>query len=150
MEIEAPERSRPAGSRRSKTKRNQSRSSQAHFELSPRERQILEILYQRREGNGREVQASLADPPSYSAVRTTLRVLEQKGLVRHKERGLRYVFFPVIGREKARRSALSHLMRTFFEDSIYQVVSALLDDFPMKLTNEEIDRLVVLLKNARK
>jgi BlaI family penicillinase repressor len=96
------------------------------------------------------VQASLADPPSYSAVRTTLRILERKGLVRHKESALRYVFFPAIGREKAKRSALNHLMRTFFEDSVCQVVSALLDDFPMKLTNAEIDRLVALLQNARK
>src|SRR4051794_29828284 len=104
MEIGERERSRPAGSRHKRNKRIPPRSSKAHFELSPRERQILEILYQRRECNAREVQASLADPPSYSAVRTTLRVLERKGLVRHKERGLRYVFFPAIGREKAKRA----------------------------------------------
>jgi BlaI family transcriptional regulator, penicillinase repressor len=95
-------------------RRTKLQSSKGHFGLSRRERQILEILYQRGEATGREVQESLHDPPSYSAIRATLRILERKGSVRHKEQGLRYLFFPAVERELAKRICLAPHGTDFF------------------------------------
>ena len=118
--------------------------------LSRRERQILEILYLRGRASAAEVKAAMADAPSYSAVRALLRVLEEKGHVRHQAEGLKYVYLPVVGPERARRSAMKHLMETFFHDEPEQVVAALLDVSSRRLTPEELDRMAALIEKARK
>lgn len=124
--------------------------SQRAPQLSRRERQILDILYQQGRATAAEVLANLPNPPGYSAVRAMLRVLEQKGHVRHQEQGLRYVFIPTVARETARRSALRHLLDTFFHGSAEQAVAALLDVSDSRLTDDELDRLQQLIERARK
>src|ERR671925_464450 len=94
--------------------------------LSRRERQIMDIIYARGQATAAEVTAALPDPPSYSAVRALLRILEQKGHLRHEQDGPRYVFLPTVPRDRARRSAMRHLVRTFFDGSTEDAVAALL------------------------
>jgi len=118
--------------------------------LSRRERQIMDILYQRGKASASEVRETMADAPSYSAVRAMLRVLEEKGHVRHQAEGLRYVYVPVVARDKAKRSAVKHLMDTFFHDSPAQVVAALLDVSSTRLTREELDRMAEMIEKAKK
>lgn len=118
--------------------------------LSRRERQILEILYVRGRGSAAEVRAAMADAPSYSAVRAMLRVLEEKGHVRHQAEGLKYVYVPVVGPEKAKRSAMKHLLETFFHDEPEQAVATLLDVASRRLTPEELDRMAELIEKARR
>lgn len=124
--------------------------SEEHLALSARERQILEVLYRKGEATGRQVREGIANPPGYSAVRATLRILERKGSVRHKEQGLKYVYFPAVEREPARRSALHRLVRTYFDDSIEEVVRTILNVFSARVTHEELDRLAKLLKAAKR
>ena len=121
-----------------------------HAVLSRRERQIMDILYQRGRSSASEVRDSMSDAPSYSAVRAMLRVLEEKGHVRHEAEGLRYVYLPTIPRDKAKRSAVKHLLDTFFNDSPEQVVAALLDVGSTRLTREELDRMAAMIEAARK
>ena len=118
-------------------------------ELSRRERQIMDFLYQNGRATAAEVEANLPDPPSYSAVRAMLRVLEEKGHVRHQQDGPRYVYVPSVARERAKRSALRHVVRTFFDGSPEEVVAALLDDRSAKLSDDELDRLARLIARAR-
>ncbi len=118
--------------------------------LSRRERQILDALYQRGQASAAEVRESLPDPPSYSAVRAMLRILEEKGHVKHHEQGPRYIFLPAVPREKAKRSALRHLLQTFFNGSAEQAVAALLDVSATELKPEELDRMAQLIEKARK
>ena len=118
--------------------------------LSRRERQIMDVLYARGRATVQEVLADLPDPPSYSAVRALLRVLEDKGHVHHEEEGPRYVFLPVVAREKARRSALRRVLETFFDGSTEQAVAALLDLQSSQLDPQELDRLARLIDKARK
>jgi len=117
--------------------------------LSRRERQIMDFLYQHGRATAAEVQANLPDPPSYSAVRAMLRVLEEKGHVHHQQDGPRYVYRPRVGRERAKRSALRHLVRTFFDGSREQLVAALLDDGTAELSEDELDRMARLIDRAR-
>ena len=95
--------------------------------LSRRERQIMDILYQRGKASASEVREGMEDAPGYSAVRAMLRVLEEKGHVKHQAEGLKYVYVPVVARDKAKRSAVKHVMDTFFNGSPEQIVAALLD-----------------------
>jgi len=118
--------------------------------LSRRERQIMEILYQRGKASAAEVRESMADAPSYSAVRAMLRILEEKGHVKHQAEGLKYVYVPSIGRDKAKRTAVKHLMETFFNGSPEHVVAALLDVSSTRLSGEELDRMADLIERARK
>jgi len=118
--------------------------------LSRRERQIMEAIYRRGRATVAEVLEDLPDPPGYSAVRAMLRVLEEKGRLRHEQQGPRYVFLPTVPREQARRSALQQLVHTFFEGSPEQVVAALLDQSDRKLSYAELDRLARLIDQARK
>jgi BlaI family penicillinase repressor len=122
----------------------------AASQLSRRERQIMDILYQRGKATAAEVKVAMDDAPSYSAVRAMLRVLEEKGHVRHETEGLRYIFVPSVNREKAKRSAVKHLIDTFFRDSPDQVVAALLDVSSKQLTNAELDRMAELIEKARR
>jgi predicted transcriptional regulator len=110
----------------------------------------MDVLYQRGKATAAEVQEGLPDPPSYSAVRALLRILEDKGHVRHEQDGPRYVFMPKLARDRARRSAVRHLMETFFDGSPEQAVAALLDVSSSKLSQEELDRLAQLIENARR
>jgi predicted transcriptional regulator len=121
-----------------------------HRDLSRRERQILDILYQRGRATAADVQVALPEPPSYSAVRALLRILEEKGHVRHEQDGPRYVYVPTLGRENAKRSALRHILQTFFDGSAEQAISALLDGSSAKLSRAELDRLARLIESARK
>jgi predicted transcriptional regulator len=125
------------------------KTPQTH-ELSRRERQIIDILYREGRGTAAEVQAALPDPPSYSAVRAMLRILEEKGHVRHEQDGPRYVYVPTVARDSAKRSALRHMLRTFFDGSAEQAISALLDDASTKLSDVELDRLARLISQARR
>jgi predicted transcriptional regulator len=121
-----------------------------HHELSRRERQIVDILYTQGRSTAAEVQAALPDPPSYSAVRAMLRILEEKGHVRHEQDGPRYVYLPTVARDNAKRSALRHMLRTFFDGSTEQAISALLDEASTKLSDDELNRLSRLIDQARR
>jgi BlaI family transcriptional regulator, penicillinase repressor len=118
-----------------------------HRDLSRRERQIMDVLYRKGRATAAEVRREMPDAPGYSAVRAMLRVLEEKGQVRHEEEALRYVFVPTASRGRATRSALLHLVDTFFEGSAERAVAALLDS---KLSREELNRLSRLIESARK
>src|SRR5262245_4119786 len=118
--------------------------------LSRRERQIMDFLYQSGRATAAEVQAGMPEPPSYSAVRAMLRVLEDKGHVRHEQDGPRYVYVPKLGRDKAKRSALRHVLKTFFDGSTEQVVAALLDSRVGEASEQELDRMARLIEKARK
>ena len=109
----------------------------------------MDVLYRLERASAAEVHAALPEAPSYSAVRAMLRILEEKGHIRHEEKDLRYVFIPVVPREKARRSAVRHLLDTFFEGSPEQAVATLLDVSAGDLTREEFDRLAALIEKAR-
>jgi BlaI family transcriptional regulator, penicillinase repressor len=119
-----------------------------HVVLTKRERQIMDALYRLGRATAGEIQASLPGAPSYSTVRTQLRVLEAKGHVRHEEHGLRYVYAPIVPRHSARRSALKHLVDTFFEGSSAKVVAALLGGDTAKITDDELDRIAEIVKRA--
>jgi predicted transcriptional regulator len=118
--------------------------------LSRRERQIMDVIYRKGRATAAEVLAELPDPPGYSAVRALLRILEEKGHLRHEAQGPRYVFLPTVARAKARKSALRQLLQTFFDGSTEQAVAALLDLSASKLSDEELDRLARLIDQARK
>ena len=119
----------------------------SHNHLSRRERQIMDIVYQRGRATAAEVLDALPDPPSYSAVRALLRVLEEKGHVRHQQQGPRYMFLPTVAREKAQRSALTQVVQTFFDGSPGQAAAALLDH--ATLSPRDLDRLSELIDKAR-
>ena len=121
-----------------------------HRNLSRRERQIMDILYRRGRATAAEIHEEMADPPTYSAVRAKLRVLEEKGHIRHEEEALRYVYLPTVGRDSARRSALRHVVSTFFEGSVEEALTALLDLSAARLKDEDLDRLAERIAEARK
>ena len=123
---------------------------QTHNDLSRRERQIVDILYAQGRATAAEVQSALPDPPSYSAVRAMLRILEDKGHVRHEQDGPRYVYVPTVARDNAKRSALRHMLQTFFDGSAEQAISALLDDSSTRLSDRELDRLARIIDQARR
>ena len=118
--------------------------------LSRRERQIMDILYRRGKASASEVREAMEDAPGYSAVRAMLRVLEEKGHIKHQAEGLKYVYVPVVAREKAKRSAVKHLLDTFFAGSPEQIVAALLDVSATRLTRAELDRMSEMIERARR
>src|ERR1022692_3657618 len=118
--------------------------------LSRRERQIMDILYQRGKASASDVREAMEAAPGYSAVRAMLRVLEEKGHVKHQAEGLKYVYVPVVAREKAKRSAVKHLLETFFAGSPEQIVAALLDVSATRLTREELDRMSEMIEKAKR
>ena len=117
--------------------------------LSRRERQIMDILYAHGRASAQDVLEDLPDPPSYSAVRALLRILVEKGHLKHERKGARYIFEPTITRAKAKRSALQRLLQTFFDGSTEQAVAALLEHGRATLSQEDLDRLARLIKQAR-
>ena len=118
--------------------------------LTRRERHIMDILFRLGRATADEVMRELSGDPSYSTVRTQLRVLEEKGHVRHEEHGLRYVYIPTVPRRSARKSALKHLVDTFFDGSNANVVAALLGAEGSRLSEEDLDRIADLVNNARR
>ena len=124
------------------------KKSEAH--LSRRERQIMDIIYRRGEASAAEVMADMADPPSYSAVRTFLRLLEEKGHLKHRKQGAKYIFEPTRSRRQAGRSAVKRVLQTFFDGSTEKVVAALLDVSSSDLSEEELNRLAELIEEAKK
>ena len=118
--------------------------------LSRRERQIMEIIVRLGRASAADVMAKLTGQPAYSTVRAQLRVLEQKGHVRHEEQGLRYVYMPAVARSAARKSALKHLMDTFFDGSAEKTVAALLGGEAARLSEEELERIGALIDRARR
>lgn len=121
-----------------------------HSGLTKRERQIMDVLYRLGRASAGDIMERLPGAPSYSTVRTQLRVLEAKGHVGHEEHGLRYVYAPTVPRRSARKAALKHLVDTFFEGSSAQVVSALLGGEAARVSDDELARIAELVKNARK
>jgi predicted transcriptional regulator len=120
-----------------------------HSVLTKRERQIMDVLYRLGRATAGEVRDGLPGAPSDSTVRTQLRVLEAKGHVRHEAQGLRYIYLPTVPRHSARRSALKHLIDTFFDGSSAKVVAALLGGEAARVSDEELARIAELVRNAR-
>jgi BlaI family penicillinase repressor len=118
--------------------------------LSRRERQIMDFLFQRGKASVGEVMDGIPDPPGYSAVRATLRTLEQKGRVSHEEDGRAYVYRPTLRRDAARKSALTHVVKTFFDNSAEQALAALLELKGPRLSEAELERVSRLVENAKK
>jgi predicted transcriptional regulator len=118
--------------------------------LSRREQQIMDIIYSRGQATAAEVMENLPDPPSYSAVRALLRVLEEKSHLRHTQDGQRYVYSPTIARERVKHSALRRVLQTFFNDSTEDAVAALLDISQERISRDELKRMEELIKQARK
>jgi predicted transcriptional regulator len=114
--------------------------------LSRRERQVMDVLIARGRASAAEIQNAIPDPPGYSAVRATLRIMEEKGHIRHEQQGASYVYLPKIPPARARRSALRHMLDTFFNGSPEQVMAALLDSKP---SEEELDRIAAMIESAR-
>jgi len=121
-----------------------------HATLTRRERQIMDVLYRRGRATAAEVMDDVSGEPNYSTVRTQLRVLEDKGHVRHEEQGLRYIYLPAVPRRAARKSALKHLIDTFFDGSAEQVVAAVLGGEAARLTDDDLKRIADLVAKARK
>lgn len=118
--------------------------------LTRREREIMDILHRLRRATAHEVQENLPDPPSYSAVRALLRLLEERGHIKHVEEGQKYVYSPVTPPGEARKSALSQVVKTFFGGSVEQAVTALVDSSKPRLSQEELDRIAQVIERARK
>ena len=126
------------------------KSANDHAALTRRERQIMDILYRRGRASASDVLEDLPGNPHYSTVRTQLRVLEEKGHVTHEDDGVRYVYVPARTRRSARKSALRHLVDTFFDGSAEQVVAAVLGGEGARLSEEELDRIADLIEKAKK
>ena len=124
--------------------------SSTHPSLTRRERQIMDVLYRRGRATAADVMADLPGEPNSSTVRTQLRVLEDKGHVLHEDEGLRYVYAPAVPRHAARKSALKHLVETFFDGSAQQVVAAVLGGEASRLSDEDLERISELIEKARK
>lgn len=121
-----------------------------HDPLTRREREIMDILHRRGRATAHEVLADLADPPSYSAVRTFLRLLEERGHARHEQDGPRYVYTPTVARREAQRSAMAHLVETFFDGSVEDAVATLVESSKPRLSAQELGRIAALVAKAKK
>lgn len=119
-------------------------------DLGRRERQILDVIYRLGEGSVADVLAQMTDPPAYDSVRTMIRLLESKGFLKHRREGTKYVYRPTQSQESASRSALSHLMKTFFQGSAAETMAAVFDMASNDLTDQDIDRLEQLIEQAKK
>jgi BlaI family penicillinase repressor len=133
-----------------KTIEEQEMTRKSQASLSRRERQMMDIIYQRGSATAAEILNALPDPPSYSAVRAKLRVLEEKGHIRHKQDGPRYVFLPTVNRDKAKKWAVNHLLQTFFDGSTANAVSTLLDVSKSDLSKEDLEQLTQIINKAKK
>jgi predicted transcriptional regulator len=119
-------------------------------ELSRRERQVMSLIYAEKSASARDLLLEIPAPPSYSAVRSILNILEHKGLLRHRKIGKKYVYYPTIPREKAMRSALGHLLRTYFDNSVEKAVTAILETSAEDLSDETLGNLAKLIDISRR
>lgn len=126
-----------------------SKENTTHDPLSRRERQVMNIIYARGQATAAEIHEALPDPPTFSATRAVIRTLEEKGHIVHQEQGLRYIYLPVVPADKARRSALSHLVTTFFQGSPSRLMATLLEGSAAKVTEEELNQLEQMIRRAR-
>lgn len=131
-------------------KKRKRKSGDSHSQLGRRERQIMDAIYQLGEASVGDVLERLSDPPSYSSVRTMIRLLESKGLLKHRSEGNKYIYRPTENRQNASRSALRHLLKTFFADSPTDAVAAILDDTSKGLSEDDLQRLENMIEQARK
>lgn len=120
-----------------------------HHNLTRRERQIIDVIYRLGSASVADVLDNLADPPSYSAVRALMRLMEEKGYIKHKKLGAKYIYSPTQSRTNASKSALKHLVQTFFDNSTEDAVVALLDSSELKLSSKEIDRITKIIDKAK-
>jgi len=121
-----------------------------HATLSRRQRQIMDILYNQKKATAAEVMQQMTNPPGYSAVRTLLATLERRGYIRHSRDGAKFVFEPILHPQKAGKSAIAHLIQTFFSGSRGRAAAALLDVAPTQFSPDELDELEALIRKARK
>ena len=119
------------------------------LDLGRRERQIMEVIYRHGRATASEVRAGLADPPSYSAVRAMLRILEEKGHLSHAQEGIRHVYYPTVAGDEVRGSAMRHLLRTFFAGSTASAMAALLEAADEPPSDDELDALAQVIQRAR-
>jgi BlaI family transcriptional regulator, penicillinase repressor len=124
--------------------------NKSQVQFSRRERQIMDIIYRAGRATAAQVHEQMAEAPSYSAVRAMLRVLEEKGHLRHQQEGLAYVYLPTVSPDSARRSAVSHLLRTFFQGSAERAVAAVLEASQTRLSRAELERIAAMVEAARK
>jgi predicted transcriptional regulator len=125
-------------------------SRKLHTELSKRERQIMDIIYRKKSATAREVMESMPNPPSNSTVRKLLHILENKGFLRHEQVGLRYVYHPKISHKKAMRSAVRQLVETYFDNSVEEAMTALIEYDSSGLSDEELDRLIDIIEKRKR
>ena len=118
--------------------------------LSRREREMMDVVYRAGRATAAEIRDLMSDPPSYSAVRATLRILEEKGLLKHEFDGKRYVYVPRMDRDKAVQGALDHLVTTFFQGSAMSAVMTLLEQPGVEMSDADVDRMKALISRARK
>jgi predicted transcriptional regulator len=118
--------------------------------LSKRERQIIEIIYRKRSASVKDVLEEIPEPPSYSTVRALLNILESKGLLKHRQSGKKYIYLPTIPRKRAVSTAVKHMLEMYFNNSIEEAISALIETTNQKITDEEFNRLKKLIERARK
>ena len=118
--------------------------------LSRRERQIMEIVYRLEQATAKEVLHEMDDPPSYTSVRTHLRLLEEKGYLKHRTDGVRYLYSPTVGKEKARTSAVGNVLKNFFSGSHHEFIATLIDEGGSKLSSEELDHLSALIEKVKR
>jgi predicted transcriptional regulator len=129
---------------------NGNKDRKVQNELSKRERQIMDVIYRKKSASAIDVLEEISNPPSYSTVRKLLYILEFKGFLRHERRGKRYLYFPMISRRKAMRSALTKLLKTYFDNSIEDAVAALMEIHSDNLADADFDKLIELIEKAKK
>jgi predicted transcriptional regulator len=125
------------------------KQKRAHHDLGRRERQIMDVIYRLGSASVKEVQELLPNPPSYSAARTMINLLERKGFLRHRRDGQKYVYLPTSSTQAVKQSAIKHLVKTFFQGSVAEAAAAVLDSSSAKLSDEELERLQKLIDHAR-
>jgi BlaI family penicillinase repressor len=125
-------------------------SKKLHTELSKRERQIMDVIYQKKSATAKEVMERIPNPPSYSTVRKLLNILEGKGFLKHIQDGIRYIYYPKIPHKKAMRSAIRQLMETYFDNSVEEAMTALIEYNSSSLSDEDLSRLIDIMKKKKR
>ncbi len=125
-------------------------SKRLHNEFSKRERQIMEVVYRKKSASVKDVREEMPDPPSYSAVRAQINILERKGFLKHKKSGLKYIYYPTIPYKRAMNTAVKQLLRTYFNDSIEDAVEAIINIDRKSRDSLDFDKLSKLIEDARK
>jgi predicted transcriptional regulator len=124
-------------------------SRKLHTDLSKRERQIMDVIYRMKSATAKEVMGSIPNPPSYSTVRKLLHILENKGFLKHIQNGLKYIYYPKIPHKKAMRSAVRQLVETYFDNSVEEAMTALIEYDSGELSDEDLDRLIDIIEKRK-